>query len=172
MKLHVLTAVTRPQNLQAVAASLARAADVCENLELVWHWQYDPRREYVGGQALKNQMLDGITDGWVWILDDDTICDSQILARFGAALIDHPEAEAIVFSQERPDLGRRLRAAAENARMGEIDAGQAFLARNLIGDERLPVSYEGDGYWLEALLSRAAVIYVDEPLSLYNALGG
>ena len=167
VKVHVLTAVTRPWNLPLIAGSLANAA-AAAGCDICWHWQFDSERRHVGGQAVKNRMLDEITDGWVWLLDDDTLVHPNLLRR--ARTVSGDQAvDAIVFSQARAD-GRQLTAAPANVRVGDIDAGQAILRRDLIGATRLHESYEGDGIFLADVLGRANAVYVDEFLSLHNAL--
>jgi hypothetical protein len=165
MKLHVLTAVTRPENLPRLAASLAVAAPP---VEIIWHWRFDPELGNVGGQALKNAMLDEIEDGWCWILDDDTVAHPLLFERL-TEVIDS-ETQAVVVNQERAD-GRYLVARPEDVRAGWIDAGQAILRRDLIGDHRLQPSYIGDGLLLEEILpSCENVVYLNETLSYHNAL--
>lgn len=163
MKLHVLTAVTRPQNLPKLARSLARAAT--PEWEIDWRWRFDPDREHVGGQALKNQMLGEIEDGWVWVLDDDTVAHPKVLARVAERVRG---VDAVVVSQKHGDA--ILAAGPGCARLGHIDIGMAFLTRELIGEHRLPEEYDGDGKFLSELLERAAVSYIPETLSYYNKL--
>jgi len=168
MKLHLLTAVTRPGNLAVIADSIAAAS--FPEWEVAWHLRFDPNRTDIGGQRLKNQMLDGIEDGWCWILDDDTTMHPHLLRKLTEVLTWEPTALALVVSQDRQD-GRHLTAAEGNVRVGEIDAGQAIMRRDLIGDHRLPLDYEGDGHWLcELLPGKDGIVYLDETLSLHNAL--
>lgn len=168
MRLHVITAVTRPGNLAEISGSLA-AACVNARTNLVWHWLFDWQREHVGGQKLKNDALDQITDGWVWMLDDDTVAHSEIIQAWAIHMREDPAAEAVVFGQHRAD-GRTLTAAAAHAKRGFIDIGQAFLARELIGDKRLPEHYDGDGMFLEDVLREARVIYDNRRVSFHNWL--
>lgn len=151
-----------------MAAALAVAG---RNHQIAWHWRWDPDREHVGGQQLKNEMLDSITDGWVWIYDDDTLIAPNLFNRTAQAIGDDPNLAAIVVAQELED-GRYRHAHPDLVHVGQIDAGQAILRRDLIGDHRLPLSYEGDGHLLETLLpGRDDVLYLNEALSYYNALG-
>lgn len=169
MKLHVITAVTRPENLTILAQSLAVAAfNTDGSVDVQWHWRFDLDREHVGGQAVKNAMLDEIRDGWVWALDDDTVAHPDMLA---AILQAHDDGcRGLVVSQARAD-GRTLVAAPENVRVGGIDVGQAVLSRHMIGNRRLPKNYEGDGHWLQAVLQNARKVrYLNEILSYHNAL--
>src|SRR5262245_27127769 len=166
MKLHILTAVSRPWNLERVAASLAVAARETP-MEISWHWRFDLEREHIGGQALKNAMLDDIADGWVWCLDDDTLAHPDVLKVVGQAA----RGDAVVVSQKRTD-GRTLTADPGQVRVGYIDIGPAFLKRSLIGDIRIPETYEGDFHFLHHVLVGARVAWVHEPLSLHNAISG
>jgi hypothetical protein len=162
VRLHVLTACSRPENLARVGESIAAAA--CEPWEVCWHVRFDLAREHVGGQALKNAMLDEIDGGWVIFLDDDTVLDPMLLSFVADNL-----AEMVVVSQRRAD-GRVLRAAPENMRVGQVDIGQAVLRRDLIGEHRIPTHYEGDGVFLADLAAAGDVRYIDEVLSHHNAL--
>ena len=165
-RLHVITAVTRPQNLGEIAASLA-AASVTAGTDVVWHWHFDLERNHIGGQKPKNDALDTITDGWVWILDDDTIVHSEILIAWKQHAQDG--ATAVVFGQTRAD-GRTLVSGLERVRVGDIDIGQAILRRDVIGEHRLAESYEGDGVFLEAVLPNTSAIYDNRFLSFHNRL--
>jgi hypothetical protein len=167
MRLHIVTAVTRPANLGTIAASLAAAA-CSARIDLVWHWRFDWQREHVGGQKLKNDALDEIGDGWVWMLDDDTIAHSEILQAW-AQHARHEGVGAVVFGQSRAD-GRILVAHEQNVRVGHIDIGQAFLRRDIIGEHRLPEHYDGDGMFLEAVLPDSSAIYDNRLLSFHNRL--
>jgi hypothetical protein len=176
--LHVLTAVTRPENLPEIAESLMEANSRVRGIDLTWHRLYDLNREYVGGQTLKNRMLDTIRGkyDWVVILDDDTLMHPQFFRKISWVILSAPlvpiELRAVVVSQKRVD-GSILQAAPENAVVGMIDAGQAALRRDLIGDYRIPETYAGDGMWLETLLrDRPDVHYMREVLSLHNAISG
>lgn len=161
MTLHVLTACTRPQNLSRIAASL-RAWNTDD---FIWHIRFDPHGRHVGGQAVKNAMLDEIADGWVMFLDDDTLVHPYLWKRYLA----HRDTPAIVFSQDHSQLGI-LRAAPENVAVGSIDIGQVILRRELIGTHRIPKGYAGDGEFLSVILPKVDAVYLDEILSFHNAL--
>ncbi len=169
MRIHVLTAVTRPRNLPILATGLAVASMRVPDCEVVWHWRYDLRLEHVGGQQPKNDMLDNIADGWVWIFDDDTIVHPDLFARVNELTAGDPDVRGVIVAQEVHGAIRH--AHPDLAQVGLIDAGQAVLRRDLIGDHRLALNYEGDGHLLTELLTgRQDVVYLDEILSYYNAL--
>lgn len=157
LRLHILTAVTRPENLGRIAASIPP--------EAYWHLAFDPDHSAVGGQAVKNRLLDVIADGWVYVLDDDTLFHPDL----AAAIEEVGDAPALVVSQAW-DGGVR-RATPGEVKLGSIDIGQVVFRRDTIGAARIPETYEGDGHFLEALLlNRRGVVFVDRVLSLYNAL--
>ena len=67
--------------------------------------------------------------------------------------------------KDKPD------AAPENVKVGHIDAAQAILRRDLIGDQRWPHRYTGDGRLLKQLIPQLkSVIYLDELLAYHNRL--
>jgi hypothetical protein len=165
VRAHILSACTRPHNLPALAESIEAAA--CEPWEVCWHIRFDSALEHVGGQRLKNQMIDQITDGWVCFLDDDTTMHPEFLRQMADAVTD---AGAVVVSQWREN-GQVLVAAREHLKVGSVDIGQAFIARALIGAHRIPEHYEGDGEFLAAVLrERDAVAFLPDILSRHNAL--
>jgi hypothetical protein len=160
--LHVLTAVTRPHNLSKMAESL----NAWGRADFTWHMRFDAKHEHVGGQAVKNEMLHSIEDGWVMFLDDDTLAHPKLYRRF----LKHQEAEAICVTQRHSVLGT-LHASRENVGVGTIDIGQALIRRDVIGDMRIPETYAGDGEFLSAILPYADTVYLDEVLSFHNAIG-
>lgn len=170
MKVHVITAVSRPWNLALVARSLAAASRNAPDVDLVWHCRFDLGRDHVGGQQLKNLILDDITDGWVWILDDDTTAHENILERVAEVAESKLKVAAIIVSQRRVD-GRVLHAHQDNTVVGSIDAGQAIIRRDHI-NMQIPDEYAGDGVWLETILKDCRIFYLDEVLSFHNLLSG
>lgn len=126
----------------------------------------DQERKHVGGQRIKNEILSSIKDGWVWVLDDDTTVHEDLF-RVVSANRNH---DAVVVSQDRPDMGAVLVASRENIRVSGIDIGQAVIRREVIGDARIPETYDGDGSFLQEVLAEANVAFVEESLSLYNSL--
>ncbi len=172
MRLHVLTAVSRNENIPRIRRSIDSARENVTGMKVEWHRQGDPLRLHVGGQLLKNRMLREITDGWVCILDDDTVMHPRFLQKIYRAYHHHPHVNAIVVSQKRT-TGFVMRACPENMVAGKVDAGQAVIRRPFIGDLKIPETYAGDGEWLECLLfGRDDVHYMADVLSLHNALTG
>ena len=172
MILHVLTAVTRPENLPMLAASLGAAVE--SGVEVCWHTRTDPERRYVGGQALKNEMLDDDDDpeGWVWILDDDNIAHPGLFAALVACLEAHPDARMIAVAQQHHN-GWVRQVERGMLMQTHVDAGQVLIRKDAIGDRRIPLHYCGDGEWIEMIadqLEPAQIAYIREPLTYYNWL--
>jgi len=160
--LHILTACSRPAGLPAIATALACAPRA---LGIQWHIAYDLFCEHIGGQAVKNRMLDSIADGWVWICDDDNTPTLAFLARLASLDPD----DLIIFGQQRTD-GYHAPAVPQ---IGATDAAQAVVSRRAIGDLRLPEVYDGDGRWLMAIHARLGhATLINEPLTTYNAQRG
>jgi hypothetical protein len=160
--LHVLTACSRPGNMEKVAWSLNNWP---QDADFTWHVRFDFDRKHVGGQRLKNEMLDEISDGFVLFLDDDTEAHSEIWDAF----LEHQDREAIVVSQHHEILGY-LEAAPENVEVGAIDIGQVILRREAIGNHRIPETYAGDGEFLCAILPHVDAVYLDTILSIHNSI--
>lgn len=170
MKLHVLTAVTRPDNLPKLAAALDVAAEA--GVEVCWHTRADPDRQAVGGQALKNAMLDDDGDGWVLILDDDNTAHPDLFGALANTVEANPAARLIVIAQQHRNgwvrcVNRGM------LKQTHVDAGQVVIRKDAIGDRRIPLHYCGDGEWIEAIantLSDDQIVFIHEPLTYYNYL--
>ena len=157
--LHILTACSRPSGLTRLADALA-SAPAC--LAAQWHVGFDLACQHVGGQAVKNRLLDQVRDGWVWVCDDDNLP----VPGFFAYLAQAAPADLLLFSQTRH--GRMVHAAAP--RLDETDIAQAVIRRDTIGDTRLPEVYNGDGAWLMQVAAQTqSVALIDLPLTAYNA---
>lgn len=172
MILHVLTAITRPENLPRLSASLDAAFE--SGVEICWHTRTDPDRQFVGGQALKNEMLDddNDSDGWVWILDDDNIAHPDLFTALMACVKARPEARLIVIAQQHRTRYIR-RASRQMLRQTHVDAGQVVIRRDAIGERRIPPHYCGDGEWIETIansLEDDQIAYIHEPVTYYNWL--
>jgi hypothetical protein len=162
VKLHVLTAVTRPENLSAIGHSLFDNHD--DGWEISWHLMH-ANQEHVGGQYLKNLMLDEVEDGWVYILDDDTIMHADFQRVTHETISDRSWARALVFAQRRPEG-----VVQPEMTRGMIDIGQALIRRDAIAETRIPELYDGDGWFLTKVLGGNDVVWIETVLSHYNAL--
>lgn len=165
MTFHILTACARAWNLPALAESIV-AGDPYD--EAVWHVGLDAELKHVGGQAVKNRLLDETQGGYVVVLDDDTTLHPELLPTARRSIMEE-DADLVVVSQSWPGGVRHASAGAMV--VGGVDIGQAVVSRHLIGPDRIPETYDGDGHWLAGLAARALrPVYVDRVLAHYNAL--
>ena len=172
MKLHILTACTRAQNLCQLAASMEGAEGA--GVDLTWHIRFDRARQAVGGQALKNAMLEQITDGWVAILDDDNLLHDAFFTTVAAAVLAHESAQLLVIAQQHAG-GWVRQAERRMLRQTHVDAGQVVIRREAIGHRRIPLHYCGDGEWIEGIadsLDSDQIVCIREVATYYNWLRG
>lgn len=164
LTLHILTACSRPAGLSAIGQALGRGTS---GIDVRWHIALDVERQYIGGQAVKNRLLDGVYDGYVWVCDDDNLPHPAFFARLAdLAAFDRPQAW--VFSQAHQGEVVR-RAHPGQMQPGLVDIAQIVARRDAIGMLQIPEQYDGDGHWIATICQRSSVRYVDEPLTLYNA---
>jgi hypothetical protein len=160
--LHILTACSRPAGLPRIAAAIAAAP---AGLAIQWHVGFDLARRHVGGQAVKNRLLDSIAGGWCWVCDDDNLPHPAFFPRL-AGLLAEPRAACYLFGQSRGPQGTAL---AAPPAIGRTDIAQVVVHRDHIGDLRIPESYDGDGHWIAALWGQGKTMQINEILTLYNA---
>jgi hypothetical protein len=172
MVLHILTAVTRPENLPKLAESLIPAA--VAGVELAWHVGYDLERRHVAGQAVKNRLLDRISPSqdWVWILDDDNTAHPEFFRRMAETVAANPNVRLIACTQTVPSGWCRT-IGPESLKACRVDAAQAVIRRDAISDHRLREVYAGDSYWIEAIaksLHPDQIAYILDAVVHYNWL--
>lgn len=170
MRLHLLTALTRPENLERIAYALAGAESA--GVDLHWHIRPGLGAAAVGGQAHKNALLDSISDGWCYILDDDNSIHPGLFAALAACVAAHPDARLIAIAQQHKN-GWVRQVERSMLRQTHVDAGQVVIRKDAIGDLRIPLHYCGDGEWIEQIansLEPSQITYIREPMTYYNWL--
>lgn len=175
-----ITACSRPDNLPALAASLAALPNP-HGYELHWWVVFDapeagPVPDVPGwtvhvlahrepgnwGHAQANRAMDEIRDGFVWILDDDNLAHPGLLAcRY------EPGTVTLIGQQVSADS---VRVPAPSA--GNVDKAQIVADRAVVGDVRLPLDCFGDGRFVELLhAARPEATRIDpEVRAFYNRL--
>ena len=198
MLLHILTRCTRPANLVTIIESVAKADPF---FDVRWKVIFDTRdlkdvdagtlcdlqaagaethfmRGEPGdfGHGLLNWALDGISSGWVYILDDDNVMHPRFWECARAAMSAPGfSARALVFNQRidgKDFTGQEMRVAGpENMRVGGVDSAQLLLRRDLIGDRRLaPMTYVADSLLAGEIHSDSPsdFLFLDEEMCYYN----
>lgn len=192
--LHIITPVSRPQNIPALAQSIKSA--IVPDITVEWWLVYDAaalpselpqstchflavpsvvkgNKISVAGNAQYNAALDKISDGWVYFLDDDTTLHHRLIKAIAPLLLNIPGCN-IAFNQNLPDGTRRLTVSPDNMRVNAVDTGQVVLCRESIGNiRRTPAdAYCGDGRMIEAVFKAHpnSFIFLNETLSVYNRL--
>lgn len=169
MRLHVVTALTRPENVSTIAASFDTSLGTY-GIDLCWHVREDPDHTAVGGQAIKNAILDFIHDGWVYICDDDNMIHPALFAALNDVITEDIDMVALA-QQHRSSWIRQVDRSM--LRETHVDAGQVVIRRSAIGAHRIPEHYCGDGAWIEKIADELAdyqIAYVHQPAAYYNWL--
>lgn len=192
--LHIITPVSRPQNIPALAQSIKVA--LVPEIVVEWWLVYDAqalpselpqatchflavpslvngKKMSVGGNSQYNAALDQITDGWVCFLDDDTTLHHRLIKAIAPLLLNIPGCN-LAFNQNNPDGTRRLTVSPDNMQVNRVDTGQVVLCRESIGAiRRVPAdAYCGDGRMIEAVFKAhpESFIFLNEALSTYNRI--
>lgn len=182
--IHVITAVSRPQNLPILQRHLATrlashsvhwtcSLDYNHVAELPTGVQANTTGSGVpdrAGGAQKNAALNKIglcTTEWVYFLDDDNTVHPDFDAALSVAL--KTKADAHIFGQYGRS-GRVLRLAdAKNVRSGRINLGQFLIRRDVIGGTRFPIDvYDSDWQFFQAINPQRIRDW--PPATYYNAL--
>lgn len=176
--LHIITPCSRPENLPALAESIA----ACPNphgYPLTWWVVFDAdepgpvptipgvtvslsHREPGWGHAQRNFALEQIRSGLVATLDDDNLLHPGFLSH------RYEPGRAYLLTQDRGD-----RILIPEPRVTQVDSGQIVIDRGLIGGRRFPLGYCGDGEFVEALA--AAGVGFERPGGVrawYNRIRG
>lgn len=191
--LHIITPVSRPQNLTALALSLRGLLSIPWRWWVIFdrnvadlparppdlplgHWDYGRESDSVGGYSLRNECLEKINSGWIYFLDDDNLIHPHLEIVFLLTRRSFPAAQWFIFRQVRPDGTIYLRPQVP-PRVNAVDIGQCVLRRDLMkntGEPIPPWSFEhrpaADGLLYERLSQDVGPIALDLEATYYNAL--
>lgn len=187
MSFTIVTACSRPQNLVAMADSIAPGAPKdalwvvlhdlsCADFGVAMKPQRDDLRilhgSYWSGGALgfpggwghkaRNEWLDLNVIGWTYFLDDDNLLHPN----FWACMQKPIGAKVQVFGQER-SAGVVV---GSNIEVCRVDLAQCVFSRELVGDLRFGMHYEADGAFICELARRVPCELRPEIASYYNRL--
>ena len=177
MKLHIITPCSRPENLAEVATSIN-----IPSASYTWHIVFDRPKENVpaslippkaiayyhtnpqskAGNAQRNFILDKLSDGYIYFLDDDTTMHPNLYQKVSTLHNDF-----IHFDQVFPDGKKRI---GGTVKVNHIDTGSVVVDRKIIGNIRFKIErYDADGYlWEQVFRNAQTPVYIPEPLSIYN----
>ena len=131
------------------------------------------------GHQFINDAIDLIQDGWIYVLDDDSILHEDFISTLTTYISENPDKKAFIFNQkvdgkDFTKLDVRL-ANPENMKVQLIDMAQFLLRRDLISTNRLKMcDYKADGYFIENVYesSKEDFFFINKILCYYNFLTG
>lgn len=131
------------------------------------------------GHQFINDAINNISNGWVYILDDDNILHEDFISNLTKYISENPNKKAFIFDQkvdgkDFTKLNIRL-AKPENMKVQHIDMAQFLLKRDLISDKRLKLGdYKADGYFIEDVYKSSPedFFFINQILCYYNYLTG
>jgi len=172
MKLTVITPVHRIEYLKTIAKTISNEVQWILISHNVIPSAFNAKAmcltmsevESSWGVAKINYALDFVTDGYVYILDDDTIIHPD----FDLVLSLNNTFDFIHFNQSWKNGKERTGGIVKK---GKIDIGNFIVSRELIGDTYLKDGKMPDGVWAEDLYAKSKnPLYLNKTLSIYNAL--
>jgi glycosyltransferase involved in cell wall biosynthesis len=129
------------------------------------------------GMNLINDVLEEISDGWVYILDDDNLIHPNFYISINEIILNNLDKTGIIFNQKVGGIdfsGLDIREArSENVKVGSIDSAQYFLHRDLISESRYILGdYKSDGYFIVDLYenNKDKFLFIEEELCYYNKI--
>jgi len=129
------------------------------------------------GHQLVNKVFDQISDGFVYMLDDDNIIHEDFYENIHESIIKNPEKRGFIFSQKvggRDFSGLDVRMGSpENTKVSHIDMAQFILRRDLIRSYRIdPMNYIADSIFIEKIYTenKDDFFFINKILCHYNYL--
>lgn len=187
-RMAVVTACTRPENIERIHASFGstpvhwiiiedadalgtRRVTAPPSIHKITVLSYSNKlSSHVGGQCLKNRGIDFVLstskEEWIYFLDDDTIMLPHFMEWMRGFMIGSCPP-IIAFGQHLEGGGAR---GAQELVATKVDQGQYILKTSIIGGERIPIDYRGDGMFIEKLAKSNPVWRHNWPLCFYNRL--
>ena len=131
------------------------------------------------GHQFINDAINNISNGWVYILDDDNILHEDFFSNLTTKIKENSNKKAFIFDQKvggKDFSGVDIRVAnPENVKVGHIDMAQFLLKRDLIGEMRLKLGeYKADGYFIEDVYKSNPedFFFFNQVICYYNYLTG
>jgi hypothetical protein len=189
MTLNIITACSRPQNLEVIQRSIPTGKEVnwiiCHDATQdtrpavfpgeLFIWE-DWHKGGIYGTSQRNHILGLLEDPlaldtWLLFLDDDTVLHPEFMRGLRELMSAHPDKKGFIFAQDIG--GGRVRTVhAGNVKRNWIDMGQFVINIELVCGERFEQKYEADGIFIEHIYERAAERFTitNRVMSYYNFL--
>jgi hypothetical protein len=173
-RLHIIMACARPWNIPRLAPAYLERMEA-HPFEVRWHILLQGPEPDPKGVAKTNEALDQIRDGWVLTLADDTDQHPSLFRRLGEVIATHPQAGAVVFSQDRHRGRHILRPTPATMGPCHVCGGQVAWERQFLGDVRFDWDQHGgcaDGHVIQRLHQAHPdrFVFVDEVLMRFGSL--
>lgn len=172
MKLTIITPVHRIEYLETISKTIPDKAQwICVYDNIIPSFLnekalclYTKPVKSSWGVAKVNYALDYVKDGYIYILDDDTIIhpNFKVLLHMGSVF------DFIHFNQVWKTGFKRTGGKVEPYK---IDIGNFIVSRKLVGTTILKDGKTPDGVWAKQLYDKAKnPLYINRTLSFYNYL--
>lgn len=171
-RLHIITPMSRPWHLSRIAWNYFGEMEP-HPWEIRWYvFGQGPEPDFKG-QNKNNEAINQIKDGWLYMWSDDATQHPSLFRRLSEVVSGHPDAGAIVFSEERP--GHILHASKDTVKPCHICGSMICYKREFLGDNRYDTPAHGDqadGHLAEKLYNEHPEkwVFVDEILLKFNSL--
>jgi len=171
-RLHLVMTCSRFQNIAALADAYLCKMEPSK-WELRWHIMVQGPEPDPKGVSKTNEALNAITDGWVFMVADDTIQHPALFRRMWEIIEAHPYAMAVVFIEQRPE--GILKASPDTVDIGQICGGMVAFRRDAIADLRFDYAkfgQEADGHFIKDIYARhgKSFVFVNETLTTFNSI--
>jgi hypothetical protein len=184
MFLNIITPCSRPENLHKIAKTINIPTDryrwlVVFDMDLLPDIKMIPENcetylyrnpKSTVGHAQRNYAIELITNGHIYMNDDDTTIHPELWDN-----IKNTDADFISFSQSSKNNSIRL--IGDSIQVGKIDSHNFIVSRKLVGNSRWIINkYDADGYFAQETYNKVVYnsefkkLYIPKVLSVYNNL--
>jgi hypothetical protein len=179
----IVTACSRPDNLEAILSSII-AANPPKDLIWIVYWDLAVNPEvnskklvghrdiqifytsYVAGSgwghAARNKWLDLNVQGWIYFLDDDNLLHPD----FFKVVLENIQRKVLLIGQQQFWTQERK----PGRSVCSVDLAQLVFQRECVGDLKFNLHYEADGEFIERLTAVVPYKMIDTVASYYNRL--
>lgn len=198
--LNIITAVSRELNIYSIEHELRKI----KNLDVRWYLIYDgismtslkipedikyyhaeisnPKKRDSSGAVQKNIALSKITEGWIYVLDDDNSIHPNFAKEFLNATKKYPNKKAFVFSQVNYKNEVMISSIAVKETTTKmpfenwaVDAGGYVVHYDLVkktNAKYLEFSHESDRHFWKFIVKNHLdeIEFINKPCFFYNAL--